>query len=558
MTQDKSVLKWLGKTENIICIALVVIIGMTIASMFFLRNKDQLEKAYVYDLSEGWVYEDGSSVDLSTLKKGLDEYTISRVITTDEQHDEALCFYTKNIYFEVYCDGVKVYGYHPETYRIFGKAYGVYMHHIEMPIYDRQAELSIVVEPIYKDSANFIRDMVFMDGGTFVRKELFSDLMRFIMCLIITLYGFIIFVLGVMGENLKEQRTEIMSIGAFSVVASAFIMSGTQIFPLFTGNPTIVHFMDYMGLMLLTYPAVVYAAHATGNKESKFVTAAGIMTIANFILQIVLTLAGVSDYHQMLHLTHVVILVAVVMVLILIVKGIREAAINKRIYKFLVVAFGITALTGGYDIFIYIANPNQRRDGGTFQFGMFAFILLLGTYEITVILELTRKGQKAELMEEIAYHDVLTGLWNRQAFMREEFEMRNEKEGVYTFIMFDVNSLKQMNDQFGHSFGDELIKAAAQTIDNSFGERGMCFRTGGDEFFVIFKASAGAKSFEMACKLFEHNIAEYNEKNKLPLPLSIAYGYDEYHCGKDKPEDIERVADNRMYEMKVSMKAARA
>ena len=550
----RQMMKRFGRIENIICIAVTFIMVIIIGCIFLMSNRDQLEYSYKYDLSMGWSYEDGKPAELTELKRGEERYVISRHITSEEQHDMSLCFYTKNIYFDIYYNGAMIYSFYQDVPTIFGKAYGVYMHHIEIPSYDDEAELTIEITPIYKDSANFIREMVFMDGGTFVRRELFKDLMSFIMCLVIFLYGGILFVLGLFGENLKERRAEIISIGAFSVVSSLFIVTEVQILQLFTGNPTIVHFMDYMALMFLTYPAIVYVANATGNAKSKLTNIVGVMTLGNCLIQVCLTLLGISDYHQLLHMTHVVILVSVTFIVILIVKGIRQKTFDSKIYRFLVVAFGFTAITGGYDVITYILHSNQRTDGNAFKYGMFFFILIIGTYEMTVILELSRKGQKAELMEELAYHDVLTGLWNRQAYMREEYRIRNEKTGIYTFIMFDVNNLKQMNDSFGHNFGDELIKGAADVIEKSFGEGGMCFRMGGDEFFVIFTGSCGSKSFEIAKEKFESNITEYNERKKLPLPLSIAYGYDEFHSGSDRPEEVERIADNRMYEMKVSMK----
>lgn len=554
----RALLERFEKVENLNCMVLVFCTFVALISIFVMRNQDQLESAYSYDLTSGWIYEDGSAVDLAELKKGETVFTITRRITEDEQQNEALCFYTKNIYFDVYCNGSFVYGYHPSVPGIFGKAYGVYLHHMELPDYEGETELSLEITPIYKDSANFIRDMVFMDGGGFVRQALFSDLLSFIMCLIIFLYGVILFVMGVFGSKLKGRRTEIISIGAFSIVAATFLVTEVRVLQLFTGSATIVHFLDYLSLMFIAYPAVVYVTNVCGNQKSRFVSILGILTVTNFFAQVILTLAGVSDYHQMLHFSHVVIFVGLIMIVSTIVKGIVKKTIDRKIYRFLVVAFGITALTGGYDVIYYIINKNQRADGNTFQFGMFVFILLIGTYEITVILDLTSKGQKAELMEELAYHDVLTGLWNRQAYMREEFRLRTEKEGIYTFIMFDVNSLKQMNDKFGHSFGDELIKGAAEVIERSFGENGMCFRMGGDEFFAIYRAAIDDGSFNDACKMFAHNIEEYNDRKKLPLPLSIAYGYAEFHGDKHRPEEIERQADNNMYEKKLEMKKAAA
>ena len=53
---------------------------------------------------------------------------------------------------------------------------------------------------------------------------------------------------------------------------------------------------------------------------------------------------------------------------------------------------------------------------------------------------------------------------------------------------------------------------------------------------------------------FADAVEAYNEENKPPIPLSIAYGMSEMKCGEDSPEDVEKKADKRMYEHKLRIK----
>jgi diguanylate cyclase (GGDEF)-like protein len=64
--------------------------------------------------------------------------------------------------------------------------------------------------------------------------------------------------------------------------------------------------------------------------------------------------------------------------------------------------------------------------------------------------------------------------------------VKNEKdfEG-YVIVTFDLNNLKQCNDQYGHRVGDEYIINAAHIIEDNFERYGKCYRIGGDEFCVI-------------------------------------------------------------------------
>ena len=77
---------------------------------------------------------------------------------------------------------------------------------------------------------------------------------------------------------------------------------------------------------------------------------------------------------------------------------------------------------------------------------------------------------------KLAYHDNLTGCYNRNWY----FENYND-DSEFMFIMVDINHLKLINDTFGHTVGDNLIKDVAKKL-MSFGN---VIRFGGDEFILI-------------------------------------------------------------------------
>ena len=61
------------------------------------------------------------------------------------------------------------------------------------------------------------------------------------------------------------------------------------------------------------------------------------------------------------------------------------------------------------------------------------------------------------------------------------------------YISIDLNGLKRVNDTYGHVAGDELIRAAADCMKNSFNEYGKIYRIGGDEFAVIITEETSLK-----------------------------------------------------------------
>jgi diguanylate cyclase (GGDEF)-like protein len=124
---------------------------------------------------------------------------------------------------------------------------------------------------------------------------------------------------------------------------------------------------------------------------------------------------------------------------------------------------------------------------------------------VVVRQDTTERTVAAERIEKLAYYDVLTGLPNRQRCIevceRMFADARRVNECV-AVICLDINSLKRVNDTFGHSTGDAVLRAFASRLAHTverFGAdapRMLIARFGGDEFVVVIR-HASARSFGM-------------------------------------------------------------
>lgn len=83
-----------------------------------------------------------------------------------------------------------------------------------------------------------------------------------------------------------------------------------------------------------------------------------------------------------------------------------------------------------------------------------------------------------------AEHDELTGLINRTAFKAILKALKESNESV-AFIMLDVDKFKEINDKYGHTVGDKVLKTVAQILESSFRSTDYAARIGGDEFAVV-------------------------------------------------------------------------
>ena len=162
-----------------------------------------------------------------------------------------------------------------------------------------------------------------------------------------------------------------------------------------------------------------------------------------------------------------------------------------------------------------------------------------------------------DYFNHLAYTDAMTGVQNKMAYEDriEELE-KTIKNGCAEFavVVMDINYLKQMNDTYGHEYGDMLITDAANVIQASFGSRAV-FRIGGDEFTAILEGEEYKKVSKML-SVFVETIVSFNETNiRYKEKLQIAYGVAEYEGDRDEGfKDVFARADKRMYENKVVLK----
>lgn len=172
---------------------------------------------------------------------------------------------------------------------------------------------------------------------------------------------------------------------------------------------------------------------------------------------------------------------------------------------------------------------------------------LLSVFISTVMIRSRIQKFETDHMNRILMEtDQLTGMLNRRSF--EQHMERLKENGNVTgmkFCAFDVNGLKNVNDNIGHHAGDELLRGAAACIEHVFSRYGSCYRTGGDEFIAILQPSSPRED-ELINMLNKQTISF---KGTYVPGLSISTGI---MIGTEEDTAIEllRKADAKMYESK--------
>jgi diguanylate cyclase (GGDEF)-like protein len=110
---------------------------------------------------------------------------------------------------------------------------------------------------------------------------------------------------------------------------------------------------------------------------------------------------------------------------------------------------------------------------------------------------------------ELASRDPLTGAFNRMALdssMAREVDLAHRQQLPLAVLVIDIDHFKNFNDTFGHTFGDDVLLAVAQTIASTVRRSDLVFRYGGEEFVVLASHTAEAGAMLLAERIRE-NIA---------------------------------------------------
>lgn len=177
-----------------------------------------------------------------------------------------------------------------------------------------------------------------------------------------------------------------------------------------------------------------------------------------------------------------------------------------------------------------------------------------------LIKDVTDRKQVQEKLYRFATYDELTGVYNRRVgieFLNQELKKMRRRKTFLSICYIDINDLKNVNDNFGHDAGDNLIKFIIQDIKSAMRESDILSRLGGDEFLLIFP-DCRLKEVKSIWKRVEDSLKERNSKDDIEYNINASYGFAETDSENALSSDeIIQIADKRMYDYKRRTKAER-
>jgi diguanylate cyclase (GGDEF)-like protein/PAS domain S-box-containing protein/putative nucleotidyltransferase with HDIG domain len=169
--------------------------------------------------------------------------------------------------------------------------------------------------------------------------------------------------------------------------------------------------------------------------------------------------------------------------------------------------------------------------------------------DLLKILEVVRESrdkirqQNTELVY-LATRDSLTGCLNRRAFFEQFERIWHQGNGIeVSCIMCDIDKFKSINDNHGHSKGDEVLRRVAEVLLNTIGSDGLVCRYGGEEFCIVLTAG----SLENALEVGERLRSRVAELEFVDLKVTSSFGVSSGRLGAESCQALLDQADKSLY-----------
>jgi diguanylate cyclase (GGDEF)-like protein/PAS domain S-box-containing protein len=198
-----------------------------------------------------------------------------------------------------------------------------------------------------------------------------------------------------------------------------------------------------------------------------------------------------------------------------------------------------------------------RHNGSTFWAEITMSFIRDDTGVTTGILGITRDITKRKAAEQnlvyLAYHDALTGLANRKAFLQKlETETRYAKRYRTSLVvmLLDLDGFKAVNDTYGHEAGDHLLVTVGQRLTDTMRKTDFIARLGGDEFTVIMSNPEKNDATRVAIRI-QQNLGKPYKINDATLDkVGVSIGIAQFPIDGEDTAHLIHSADTAMYQAK--------
>lgn len=171
--------------------------------------------------------------------------------------------------------------------------------------------------------------------------------------------------------------------------------------------------------------------------------------------------------------------------------------------------------------------------------------------------DISKRKESEDIIWQQANFDSLTGLPNRRMFfdrLNEEIKKSARKKTMFALMFMDLDGFKEVNDEFGHQAGDDLLKAVTLRVSQCIRASDTFARLGGDEFTIILSAIEHAQASGIIAEKILKAISTPFELAVGKVSISASIGVSIYPQHGSTSDKLISVADSAMYDAKAQGK----
>lgn len=544
------------KALNYILAITVVIVIVSIASSK--EDTAILDKKEPLDFSKSWdFFVNGTleekSIDLPIFEKAkaLDKVVIRKKLPNNTE-GKVIFFRSLQSRARVKVEGDEIYSYGYEGNNKLNSITASSW--ITAPLDTKDAGKTLEIELVskYKKYSGSINPVFIGNKSEVISLIIKRSLTGIIASVSMLIIGLISIMMSIFFKRIDAGKN-LFYLGTFALFSSLWTMGELRFLQIFIGKNSAILNLTIISLWLGYISFLTFLSTFDFYGEDKSLNALIITTDISFVLVMGLHISNIKDLYETLPLSHILIVVSGVYIVHKLIGFIlkKDYQLEKTVLNVSIVMFFLISFM---DLVIYYISPTYMI-GSSLRFGLLSYIIVMSFYVGKKISRTTVKNMEIDILKKIAYTDPLTGMYNRNAFEKKISNENNKKTGFNTIIMVDMNNLKLINDNFGHSMGDEAIKFVADLMKRHMKNIGKCYRIGGDEFCIMIDDRISKEYIHE--KFREINNKILKESKRFPTRPLLAYGFSYCNPTDDMVEVIKK-SDKVMYSRKTRMKKAEA
>jgi len=515
----------------ILCIcSMLMLTGLLLGNTNMFSRTETMEKVQIYPVREEQINENLKEVWLD--------------IDSPDGVSMTLEIYSGHQAVRVFADGEKIYAIEGAD-SIWGTTSGALYNFIGIPV--NAEEIKVEIEAIYSEDRDRVVEYFIGDGMAMMREYVRNAVPNMLMSVLSIAMG--VFLVGYWIVTRRKVVIERSSLffGLFAAVLGLWTLHETDFATVLVPNRTAASYCGYMLLMLVIVPFVLFVKNFMEADDKYLAYLICGEALISLVINTTGHMAGLWYFKKSVLSIHFSIGLAVAYMLYAVIWRWRKFGLDRKVKANIIGAIVLIA-TVVIDISAYYMKLKQTDLIG--RIGLLIYIIFLGKETTVEFFRQVDEGRKAEIYKELAEKDMMTGMYNRNAFDEWEYGCKNFEDIM--LVTFDLNNLKKCNDTLGHEVGDKYIIDASELIQQIFGKIAKCYRIGGDEFCAVILNASKVNVEEYLQHL--KNVQDfYNTKSK-DVDMQIACGYATFNGSDTNIESTRSRADARMYVHKKAIK----